>query len=113
MGADAVSVRERLERAIGTGELVGIVYYGGSQPGAFREIEPLQIDGEKVWARCHTSSAEKVFSIDKIELRGPVPTEDDRKHEWGGTPKPAPYTNVAEVRSYFREQLDKTGFKAD
>ena len=87
------AVRERLQRAIGTGELIGIVYHGGSQPGAFREIAPLQIDADKVRARCYSSNAVKVFSLSKIELRGAVPTQDDVQHVWNDSaPKQPPYT---------------------
>ena len=77
-----MSVRERLEKAIGTGEIIGIVYHAGSQPGAFRDIAPIQIDGEKIRARCYMSGAVKTFVIDKIELRGDTPTPEDRANGW-------------------------------
>jgi hypothetical protein len=81
MGSNS-TVKDQLEQAIGTGQLIGIIYHGGSQPGSYREIAPLQINGDKVRARCYTSNAVKMFSLDKIELRGSVPTPEDGKIEW-------------------------------
>lgn len=81
-------VLARLESAIGTGELVSIVYHGGSQPGAFREITPLQIEDGKVRARCYTSNAVKTFALDKIELRGPIPTPNDEAKAWNPLHRP-------------------------
>lgn len=57
-----------LKEAIGTGELLTIVYHGGSQPGSVREILPLQITETKLRARCYSSNAVKQFLIEKIEV---------------------------------------------
>lgn len=108
------AVRERLQQAIGTGELIGIVYHGGSRPGAFREIAPLQIDADKVRARCYTSNAVKVFSLGKIELRGPVPTQDDIQQVWNETaPQHPPYTTIVEVHEYCRATVTELGYTAE
>lgn len=74
---------ETLNNAIGTGEVITIIYHGGSKPGSTREIIPLQINGNKVRARCYTSNAVKTFNIDKIQLCGDqetnIPTWDKVK----------------------------------
>lgn len=114
MSSDSVAVRHRLEYAIGTGELVGIVYHGGSQPGAFREIAPLQINDDKVRARCYMSNAVKVFSLDKIELRGQVPTEIDQQNAWdANSPRTPPYNDIADIHDYCRKQLLRLGYLVD
>ena len=77
-----MQVRTRIRQSIGTGEVIGIIYHGGSQPGTFREITPIQADDEKVRAHCHTSHVVKVFLIEKIELRDIEPTADDLSNRW-------------------------------
>lgn len=58
----------RLRQAIVAGEVLKIVYEGGSQPGATREIAPMSIHGDKVQAHCYTSNAIKQFRIEKIKI---------------------------------------------
>jgi hypothetical protein len=59
---------EKIRESIGTGELINIIYHGGSEPGTARMILPIKIEDDKVRARCYTSNQVKVFSIEKIEL---------------------------------------------
>lgn len=62
------NLQKRLEDAIGTGELVNIIYHGGSEPGTARMILPIKIEGDKVRARCYISNKVKAFTIEKIEF---------------------------------------------
>ena len=59
-----------LREAIGTGELVKIKYFGGSQPGTVREIMPRKIDNDKdiIYAYCLVSDRVLSFSLPKIEI---------------------------------------------
>ena len=57
---------DTIQHAIETGEILNIIYHGGSQPGTAREIAPIAIKDDKVRARCLTSNAVKAFIIDKI-----------------------------------------------
>lgn len=57
-----------IENAIKASESIKIKYNGGSQPGRIREIIPTKLTGNKVFAFCITSGANKSFIIDKIEL---------------------------------------------
>ncbi len=57
---------ERLSKAIESEETLKIIYQGGSQPGTLREIIPLNINKDKVWAKCLKSNSVKCFVIDKI-----------------------------------------------
>ena len=63
-----METKEKLQEAIGTGEILTIIYHGGSQPGSTREILPIKLTDNKVRARCYTSNAVKTFVIGKIEL---------------------------------------------
>jgi hypothetical protein len=65
-----MSVVETLRASIRTGEIVTIIYHGGSNPGASREIFPIGImpGDDKLRARCIVDGATKVFKIDKISI---------------------------------------------
>ena len=62
------TVQHALEIAIGTGELVNIIYHGGSEPGTARMILPIKIEGDKVRAKCYVTNKVKVFNLEKMEL---------------------------------------------
>jgi hypothetical protein len=54
-----VDVETVLQEAIETGEIITIIYKGGSKTGAKRDISPISIKNGKVRARCHSSNAVK------------------------------------------------------
>lgn len=57
-----------LEKAIASRSSVTIKYNGGSQPGSIREITPTKISGDRIFAFCTASNANKSFVISKIEI---------------------------------------------
>jgi hypothetical protein len=63
-----MSTEARIREAIEVGEVLKVVYGGGSQPGAMREVAPISIENGKVRARCFTSNAVKLFVIEKITI---------------------------------------------
>ncbi|GIU15681.1 hypothetical protein TUM4261_33070 [Shewanella sp. c952] len=65
-----MSVAKSIRASLRTGEVLTIIYNGGSQPGIVREIVPIQLlhGDEKVRARCMLSGVTKVFIVDKIAL---------------------------------------------
>ncbi|HFC93180.1 MAG TPA: hypothetical protein ENJ51_10250 [Leucothrix mucor] len=63
-----MNTEARLREAIEAGEVLKVVYNGGSQPGAMREVAPISIKNGKVRARCFTSNAVKSFVIEKITI---------------------------------------------
>ena len=63
-----MSAEERLREAIDGGEVLKVVYSGGSQPGSVRDIAPISIKDGKVRARCYSSLAVKLFVIEKISI---------------------------------------------
>jgi hypothetical protein len=46
-----MTTEERLREAIKVGEVVKVVYNGGTQPGVLREIAPVSIRNGKVLSR--------------------------------------------------------------
>ncbi|MCW3171402.1 hypothetical protein [Shewanella subflava] len=65
-----MSVIKRLRDFVSTGEILTIIYHGGTNPGGKREVFPVQIlpGEEKLKARCIDSGDTKVFMIDKISI---------------------------------------------
>jgi predicted DNA-binding transcriptional regulator YafY len=57
-----------LAEAARTGEVVRIVYHGGSQPGTVREISPVSVTDVEMAARDMTTGAIKTFRLARIEL---------------------------------------------
>ena len=81
------SLRDTLERAAATGEVVRIVYHGGSQPGTVREVRPIAVSDVDLVAHCIASGTRKTFNMARIEIpaspdvrayRPDPPTRDDR-----------------------------------
>jgi len=66
-------VAGRIADAVGTGEVVDIVYDGGSQPGTRREIVVLAFDGLHVSARCMATNETRTFRVDRMRLPEEVP----------------------------------------
>jgi hypothetical protein len=67
------NLHEILSRAVKTGELVSIIYHGGSQPGTIREIRPIKVIPTAVWAYDDTIKPDgmdqaKQFLMSKIEI---------------------------------------------
>lgn len=63
-----MSLADVLDEAISSKTSIMIIYHGGSQPGAKREITPLMILGAKLRARDVVSNRAKLFDLAKIEL---------------------------------------------
>ena len=100
-----------LQDAQETGQVIGIIYHGGSQPGSFREISPVKIDNNKVRARCYASNTVKTFNIDKIELRGDLPTKEEKAAEWNTDYIDADrFGNPATILSTYKEYLTSLGW---
>lgn len=58
----------RLQEAVGTGEILTIVYRAGSQPGTKREVVPLRVDRDYLKATCRVSGMPKTFKIEHVEI---------------------------------------------
>jgi len=104
-----VSTEERLLEAIQDGEIIKIIYHGGSRPGALREIAPMSIKDGLLWARCYTSHAVKCFGLRKIDI-----LEGDAQPtvpEWqpGGI-APEKYNSIAEVLQDQQDLLTQLGW---
>lgn len=57
-----------LNNSVKTGEVVHIIYHGGSQPGSSREISPITVTPNEVRARDLSTGIVKVFLLSKIEF---------------------------------------------
>lgn len=60
-------IAEKLLNAAKTGEILRVRYFGGSTPGAERQLRPIAIADGKVRALCLQSGETKLFVIEKME----------------------------------------------
>ena len=65
------SIRETLQEACANGEVVRIIYHGGSQPGTVRSISIVSVTEHDVRARDLAVGLAKTFKFAKIELANP------------------------------------------
>lgn len=62
--------RRFLRQAAASGEVLRIVYHGGSQPGTVRAISPVTVAATEVQARDLATGIVKTFKLKKVELAG-------------------------------------------
>lgn len=105
-----MDLKQTLEDAIGTGELLTISYAGGSQPGTTRMISPIKIEGDKVRARCYTSNRVKVFTIRKITIFENNTKGETTYKEGQHTPEPATLAEAIEPRI---QELSEMGWHVE
>lgn len=104
-----MSTEDRLRQAIESGEVLKVIYHGGSQPGSLREIAPISIKSGKVSARCYTSNTVKSFALDKIVI---VEGETQLSAaQWQpGLVKPEQYASIAEILENQKDLLLQLGW---
>lgn len=104
-----MSVEAKLTEAIQAGEILNIVYHGGSQPGKSRKIAPISISNGKVRARCYSSNAVKMFNVEKIEVLSDTNVESN--DEWmvgrGAIPH---FKTLQQVLDENKNRLKKLGW---
>ena len=99
---DAAMVEDVLHQAIAEGKPVTVRYFGGSNPGAERDIQPLSIKGDKLRALCMSSGETKAFLLEKIEIvLDGVPSEMIN----GYVSPPPTFPTLAEFAESYTAQL--------
>jgi len=91
---DDSALRARLTTAAEAGEVLRIIYRGGTQPGSARDVCPIEISGELLRAHDVAAGADKQFRLSNIEIvdekvaapaydphLAPPPAEDGRTIE--------------------------------
>jgi hypothetical protein len=63
-------VRTAVTAAAQTGTTIRIIYHGGSQPGAMRDVRPLEVTAEDLRALDVAAGIAKTFVLSRIELPG-------------------------------------------
>lgn len=68
---------DELQAALNNNQILTVKYFGGSQPGAVRQIAPIEIKDDKLRAKCYFSNKIKLFKVEKIEiLHDTIPSTD-------------------------------------
>jgi len=103
-----MDVKKVLQSAINNGEILTIRYHGGRQPGASREIAPIQITGNKVRAHCYASNAVKLFNIEKIEV---LDNQLSNQNKWiSEKPNIHHYENLHDVFAKTKKTVEELGY---
>ena len=99
---------ELLQKASKTGEVIFVVYHGGSQPGTKRMISPISVSPTDVEARCLSTGELRHFLISKLEVVGsdsPAPEYDANQ-----VPKKLGPESFDECVNKFRSELENLGW---
>ena len=64
----SAELRHILAMAIETGDIVRIVYHGGSRPGALRDVRPLWVTPDSLRATDLAARVDKTFLLARIEI---------------------------------------------
>lgn len=104
-------IRKWIEGCIGTGEILRVVYLGGSHPGSVRDIVPLNVfeDGAKVWAYDVNAQGKKVrkcFSLEKIRRAEEGAVVDEVPYQ---PPEPT-YASMDELEAAVRALVEPRGW---
>lgn len=99
-------MKDLLEQAITTGEILRVIYDGGINPGSVREISPINISGDKVKARCLNSGIVKTFLISKLRISENSPLE----RAWNPPPLPPEHSSLDEFFEHYESTLQKLGW---
>jgi len=86
-------IKQTLQDAMQTGEILSVIYYGGSDPGTARMIFPVKIDNAGVWAKCIASNRVKRFLFEKMRL----PESGEQAPVYHDGQKAKPFDNAASV----------------
>ena len=98
---------DEILEAVADNRALRVAYWGGSQPGTARTITPLEIDGDKVWARCHVTGQAKLFVLAKL---GPA---ENGLPEFSREPPPPRFQKVSEIAAFYTDTLEGMGWVAD
>jgi hypothetical protein len=63
-----MDIEKRLKEAAEAGEVITVVYHGGSQPGTKRDISPIKVSKTEVLARCLVTGQPRSFRLSKLEI---------------------------------------------
>lgn len=77
-----MDIKDVIQNAINDGEILTVIYHGGSQAGSVRLLFPRKIDGDLVRAICLASNRLKGFSMAKIEI---LPSSFDTELDYKAT----------------------------
>lgn len=97
-----MEVLNRLIEAIDSGEILTVIYNGGSQPGSIREIAPISISDGKVSARCLTSQSTKTFYIEKIFFSENIPIQNTSNYDKNFLAQP----KYKDLNTFYKSEFD-------
>jgi hypothetical protein len=100
---------EILENTIMQGLNLEIQYNGGSQPGTYRRIKPLDIKNDNLYAKCLICNEAKYFKIDKIYICRDGEYNKSNEYQLGAKPF-SKYKDILNIYEKTHEEFEKLGW---
>lgn len=102
-----MGVEERLMEAAEAGELVTVIYHGGSQPGTKRCLSPITVTAREIRARDIPTGEVKNFLASKIEV---VPDDHPAEDYVVGAILPPVFSTLVEALEARVKELETLGW---
>lgn len=105
-----MNTKQRLKKAAEAGEVITVIYHGGSQSGAKRNISPIRVTPTEMRARCLSTDEVKTYFVDKIEI---VPENYPAPEYVPGAENPPDFETLAEALSDKIKELKALGWHVE
>jgi hypothetical protein len=102
-----MGIEKRLNEAAEAGEVITVVYHGGSQPGTKRRLSPIKATPRELRARDIATDEVKTFLVSKIEI---VPDNHPAKEYVPGFVAPPKFTDLLEALGSKVKELEAIGW---
>jgi hypothetical protein len=102
-----MGIEKRLNEAAKAGEVITVVYHGGSQPGTKRRLSPIKATSRELRARDIATDEVKTFLVSKIEI---VPDNHPAKEYVAGFLAPPKFKDLLEALGSKVKELEAMGW---
>jgi hypothetical protein len=102
-----MSIEKRLNEVAEAGEVITVVYHGGSQPGTKRRLSPIKSTPRELRARDLATNEVKTFLVSKIEL---VPENHPAKQYVSGFVAQPEFTGFLDSLGSKVKELEAVGW---
>lgn len=105
-----MSVEELVDSALETGEIITIIYNGGSKKGAMRDIGPISSKNGKVRARCYELNTVKTFMLDKMELVNEASVGETKRWAEAEVTDQQKYSSIEQIFTEHHDEFRNIGW---
>lgn len=102
-----MGIEKRLNEAAEAGEVITVVYHGGSQPGTKRRLSPIKATSRELRAKDILTDEVKTFLVSKIEI---VPDNHPAKEYVAGFVAQPEFTGLLDALGSKVKELEAVGW---